>query len=231
MAFASLSILGLYEWNTEIFDNLVVPEGIDRDLLIPEIVTQCSDFPLLYPNYDFMKMLIGVWSQKELNIWTAMLASEQFEYNPIENYDRYEEITRTSEGSTESSRTVSSSTDTDSSTSSNSSTEGSSSGTNTAASTAYNSITFQDTDKTTAEGSDERDTTATETIDATESTTGSDTGSSSSTGEESVVSHMHGNIGVTTAQQMIQGFREISDFCTYDFIVNSFKMRFCIQVY
>lgn len=231
MAFASLSILGLYEWNTEIFDNLVVPEGIDRDLLIPEIVTQCSDFPLLYPNYDFMKMLIGVWSQKEQNIWTAMLASENFEYNPLENYDKYEEITRTSEGSTESSRTVSSSTDTDSSTSSTSHTEGSSTGTNTAAATAYNSITYQDTNKTTAEGSEERDTTASETIDATESTTGSDTGSSSSTGEESVVSHMHGNIGVTTAQQMIQGFREISDFCTYDFIVNSFKMRFCIQVY
>ena len=30
---ASLSILGLYEWNEGIFDNLELPDGIDRDIL------------------------------------------------------------------------------------------------------------------------------------------------------------------------------------------------------
>lgn len=207
MAFASLSILGLYEWNEEIFDNLVLPEGIDRDILIPEIVTQCSDFCLLYPNYDFMKMLIGVWSQKEQTIWANMLRSEQFEYNPIENYDRHEEITREVSGESESSG---------SSTTSNQGTTGN---TTTGASTAYDSISFQDTGKTTSSGTGSSSGTAT------------DTGTSASSGSETVESHVHGNIGVTTAQQMIQGFRDVSNFCTYDFIVESFKNRFCIQVY
>ena len=101
---ASLSILGLYEWNEGIFDNLELPDGIDRDILIPEIVTQCSDFCLLYPDYDFMRMLIGVWSKKEQRIWEDLLRSETFEYNPIENYDRYEEIEREATGSSNQAR-------------------------------------------------------------------------------------------------------------------------------
>lgn len=204
---ASLTILGLYEWNENIFENLVLPEGLDSALVIPEIVTQCSDFCLLYPDYDFMKMLIGVWSRKEVRIWADLLRSETFEYNPIENYDRYEEIERTVEGestsSAESSRTSS----------------GTASNTTTGAQTSYNELTFADTGRTintgTTSGSD----------------SGEDSAESSSNGTENVSAHMHGNIGVTTAQQMIQGFREVSDFCTIDFIVQSFKDRFCIQVY
>lgn len=207
MAFASLSILGLYEWNEGIFDNLEVPEGIDRDILIPEIVTECSNFSLLYPDYDFMRMLIGVWSKKEKRIWEDMLRSESFEYNPIENYDRYEEIERTIEGESESSgqSTRTGTNETES--------------TNTAGQTAFNSIEFADQAQQTATGES----------NSTDSAT--DSGTSTSTGTETTTAHLHGNIGVTTAQQMIAGFREISDFCTYDFIVQSFKNRFCIQVY
>ena len=207
MAFASISVLGLYTWNDELFDNLVLPEGMSRDVLIPELVTECSDFPLLYPDYDFMKMLIGVWSTKELSIWQAMFRSENFEYNPIENYDRYEEISREVEGSSSGSA------------SNTRQASGSTSGESKESSTAYNSVTFQETNKTNSTGSS--------------SESGSDSGESSteSSGSETVSSHMHGNIGVTTAQQMIEGYRAVSDFCTYDFIIKSFKNRFCIQVY
>jgi hypothetical protein len=205
--FASLSILGLYEYNEGIFDNLELPTGIDATILIPEICTECSDFALLYPDYEFMRMLIGVWSKKEKRIWEDLLSSENFEYNPIENYDRYEEITRTveseSSGSSESSGTNS----------------GTASGTNTAAQTAFNSDTFKDTNRSTAS--------------STESGTNSssDSAEQSSSGNEHVTNHMHGNIGVTTAQQMIAGYREISDFTVYNYIVESFKRRFCVQIY
>ena len=204
---ASLSILGLYEWSESIFDNLELPEGLDRNVVISEIVTECSDFCLLYPDYDFMKMLIGVWSKKEKRVWADLLKSESFEYNPIENYDRYEEITRAVEGES-----------TASGTSSNTS-SGNGSSTATGAQTSYNSIDFEDTGKTTS----------------TSTTSGTDSGTTSNestgNGTETVNAHLHGNIGVTTAQQMIAGYREISDFCTVDFIVQSFKDRFCIQVY
>ena len=207
MAFASLSILGLYEWNTDVFDNLVLPDGMDEDILIPEIVTQCSDFPLLYPNYEFMKMLIGVWSQKELHIWDKLYQTELVDFNPAENYDRYEEISRTAESSSESS-----------SESSNSTTD-SSNGSSTASATAYNSLTFKDANKTTSTGA------------STGSATGSDSSESSSDGSEHIVGRMHGNIGTMTFDQILDGSRRAYQFCTYDYIVDSFKMRFCIQVY
>lgn len=204
---ASLSILGLYEWNEGVFDNLELPAGLDRDVVIPEIVTECADFCLLYPDYDFMKMLIGVWSKKEKRVWEDLLRSESFEYNPIENYDRYEEISRAVEGESTASGT------------SSSTSSGTRNSTITGAQTSYNDLTFANTGQTITG----------------DTTSGTDSGTSSnestSNGTETVNAHLHGNIGVTTAQQMIAGFREISDFCTVDFIVQSFKDRFCIQVY
>lgn len=41
----------------------------------------------------------------------------------------------------------------------------------------------------------------------------------------------HGNIGVTTTQQMIQEERDIADFDLYEIIIDEFKNRFCIMVY
>ena len=40
-----------------------------------------------------------------------------------------------------------------------------------------------------------------------------------------------GNIGVTSSQQLIAAEREVADFSTYKYIVESFKKRFCIMVY
>ena len=207
MAFASLSIYGLWAFNSEIFDNLVLPAGVDGDQVKTAILTECSDFCLLYPNYDFMKMLIGVWSQKELRIWEKMLESETIEYNPIENYDRHESITRnvTSKASGES----------------NSETDSNGTGTTeeTGGKTAYDTDNVKDVARTRSAAA------------STSSGRSKEAVSNESAGTENVVNHTHGNIGVTTAQQMIQGFREVSNFCTVDFIVQSFKDRFCIQVY
>ncbi len=41
----------------------------------------------------------------------------------------------------------------------------------------------------------------------------------------------HGNIGVTTTQEMIKQEREIADFDIYQYIISDFKYRFCIRVY
>lgn len=63
------------------------------------------------------------------------------------------------------------------------------------------------------------------TDDTTES--GTQTGSV----ETSDTTAEHGNIGVTTTQQMIQAERELVRFNIYDVIIESFKQRFCILIY
>lgn len=190
--FASLSIYGLYAYNDSIFDNLHLPTGMDADIVKASILTECSDFCLLYPNWDFMKMLIGVWSTKELAIWQNLWNSEHLDYNPLDNYDRHESISR-AVSSREAGQSDSASAST-----------GSNTGENVGAKTSFDSGSFKDVGKETNKGSS--------------SSSGTAHGSSEneSSGTETVTTHAHGNIGVTTAAQLIQGYRDISEFCTYD---------------
>ena len=205
--FASLSIYGLWSYSDTIFDNLNVPAGMDKETLVTQILTDCSDFALIYPNFEFMKMLIGVWSTKEQKIWENLYKSENIEYNPIENYDRNESITRIVNTQAEG---------TSKGTALNKSGD---SGETISGNTAYDSDTFKDTNRVKADSNSNSQSVNNETVE------------NNSKGTEMVVNHTHGNIGVTTAQQMIEGYREVSKFCTYDYIVQSFKDRFCVQVF
>ena len=68
---ATLSILGLYNYDSTIFDNLVTPFE-DNENLIQNILMECAELEILYPDADFMKFAIGAWSQKQLPIWNKL---------------------------------------------------------------------------------------------------------------------------------------------------------------
>lgn len=57
----------------------------------------------------------------------------------------------------------------------------------------------------------------------------SSTGSSSRTSTRR--GRAHGNIGVTTSQQMIMSERDVADFSLYDVIAQDFAREFCLYVY
>ena len=42
---------------------------------------------------------------------------------------------------------------------------------------------------------------------------------------------VHGNVGVTTTQEMIEAERRVVKFDIYDYIVQDFKERYCVPVY
>lgn len=66
------------------------------------------------------------------------------------------------------------------------------------------------------------------------SETNSSTSGESATDTQSRIvhsAHLYGNIGTVTTQSMIRQERMVADFCTYDFIAESFVNRFCIRVY
>lgn len=237
--FASLSIFGLYEYNPDVFANLTLPEGMETDVLIPKILSECSDFALIYPNYDFMKMMIGVWSTNEGHIWKRLYESELIEFNPIENYDRHESLTRAvtsnskgvSKGNTSTVQTDS----TDEQSENNSVTNSNSDGEQINSQTAYDSNTFKDTSKARSNSAGNSANVSREQGKSNATSAGTsdrnDSTENESAGNEVVTSHIHGNIGVTQAADMLERYREVIPFCTYDYIVNSFKNRFCVQVY
>lgn len=332
---ATLSPLGLYNWDNTIFDQMVIPEALDRDILIENLLLQTAELEVLYTNPATFKHAIGFWSKKELDVWNRLYQTTQYEYDPIENYNRYEQEADTGTRATvqggKDSRDVSIS-HTGSDTTTVTHTDGGSEATGKSSNTAEGGT--QSTDMTRAQtgadveagkskltnsgqdivvGSetkghfvagfdaslnpgpdtdglvkqtrDETDNTVTTTYGKTETgetnkataygkaennndTTsfgktvhngevgatvydrkeetvsgieygGSDShtdettyGKQEATGHADVrKNHAHGNIGVTTTQQLIKEQREIERFNLYDYILDSFKMRFCILVY
>lgn len=97
---SNLSPLGLYNWDNTIFNLMQIPAELDRDTLINNLLAETAELEVLYPNPVVFKNLVGVWSAKQIDIWNRLYATTQYEYNPIENYNRYETGTDTGTGST-----------------------------------------------------------------------------------------------------------------------------------
>lgn len=211
----TLSILGLYNYDNTIFDLLTLPEGLDKTILVKSICAELADMELLYPNPEVMKDLIGVWSAGCQYEWAKLLESMNFEYNPIDNYDRTETRTLTSQGS-------------------GSGTDG---GSDSLSTTKQHTGQEQDTGKVTAFNSgnlaDKNQSTGTSSATDTEtaSTQYGKTKQETFSKSDSETIRAHGNIGVTTTMQMIREQRDIVKFNLYDIITEEFKLRFCVLVY
>lgn len=95
MSRATLTINGLNSYVHNLFEFLTVPEGIDKETLIDNIILKSADLEVLYSDPEYMRLAIGVWSKKHARTFTKWLEALKLEYNPIENYDRIEEWTDT----------------------------------------------------------------------------------------------------------------------------------------
>lgn len=91
-----LSIMGMYEYDDSLFDGLNVPtytdknnvvHVVDKTKVIQSILLNCAELEILYPNFDTMKLAIGVWSAAEQDTWKKMYATVMMEYNPLWNVD------------------------------------------------------------------------------------------------------------------------------------------------
>lgn len=96
----NLSPLGLYNWDETIFDFMQIPSALDKPTLIDNLLAETAELEVLYPNPVVFKNLVGVWSTKQIDIWNRLYATTQYEYNPIENYNRYETGTDSGTGRT-----------------------------------------------------------------------------------------------------------------------------------
>jgi hypothetical protein len=228
---ATLSLLGLSRFNPGILCELVLPDGLDADLVKDNLLAETAELEVIYPDAVFMQAMIGRWSHKELPIWTRLYKTTLLDYNPIENYDRTEEWTEgeNSARSVDAETTGSSTTDSTGSTNT--------SGTTTAGATgqkfvsAYNETDFTPTEKDTDTQTGSSDTEQHEEGNV-KVKTAADTTTSETEKRDLVRSgRAHGNIGVTTSQQMLESEREVSLYNIIDVIITSFKNRFCLQIY
>ena len=97
MSSMTMTILGLYRYGEsnqqDLFQNMKIPAGIDRQDLIDNILEQGAAFEILYPDFEYLQFSIGAWSKRWYRTMEKWLKALTVQYDPLNNYDRHEEWT------------------------------------------------------------------------------------------------------------------------------------------
>lgn len=203
----TMSIVGLYRYDNTIFDGLILPEGMTKDILVPNLLIELAELEIRFPRPDTIKEAITAWGSRRLPIWQKLYNTTQLNYNPIYNKDAwYSDVENRDLLMNRNRRNTNTG-------------EASTSATTTEKVTSFNANTFQNSGQTETTGETSSEYTNQEYI------TDNDTGYIHRDRRE------YGNIGVTTTQQMIQAERDVVQFDMYEYIIADFKERFCIMIY
>lgn len=218
-----ISILGMYQHDETIFNNMWLPDGLDKETTIKSILFECAELEILYPEIEVLKKAIELWSKSNQYAWQKLYNTMFFDYNPIWNVDAniadHENTTGVTNISAKDNRDI-----TVKGTGQDKETRNM---TDTRSVQGFNSSSWSSAEKTDYTGTDTHDL-------KNESKTDDDlvrTETDTANGERDYTQRRTGNIGVTTTQHMIQEEREIADFNMINVIIDSFKKRFCIMVY
>ena len=253
-------IRALIAYDSTIFDEMSLPDGIELQEVVDTIIFKYGDTPLFSPDPSVMKYYIKSWSIHRLPLWERFKSAVEAEYNPLENYDRTEdssiELTHghkiiTNDDLTHGEKIVTN----------DDLTHGEKIVTNddlTHGLTVENQIsadnesTYQPDNKGINSGKDERDFDETHSgkderdfdethsgkdeRDLDETHSGKDERDFDEThsGTDKTVneSHIHGNIGVTTSQQMLASELDlIPRLDVVDYIADDFHNEFCLMIY
>lgn len=239
MATSKITLMGMYRWfkvnNDDLFKNLSVPSGIQKSVLEDTILMNGAEFEVLYSDGDFMQEMIGNWSlkwQRTMKRWVDALA---IDYAPLENYDRQEEWTDKSTGLNSDTKTASDAKTENRSDNTMTSAVSSSTGSGNTEDkkSAYDSSEYQNYQKSDTSSSGNNTSNGVEAAVSKQDGTLSHTenGNSVNTTEANRTGRAHGNIGVTTSQQMLEAELDVSRFNLYDEISYLFLSEFCIYTY
>ena len=314
---ARLTLNGMFEYDPTLFEGMILPQDYDRDALFMEIMNTCGQLYPYHQQPSVLKSAIRLWFSRNYLNFDRIMDALISEYDPIENYNRHENWTRTpnlhdTETRSGTDTTAHSGDDTEShsgkdtielggkdtielggkdtveasgtDTTTRSYTNYKETITNTGSRTteeevsAFDSSSYEPSKRTTETPTDlneekeisgsyaddlvhgktedttygktedttygkTEDTTYGKTEDTTydsevkneynssEATTYGTTFKHAHTGNEQFASHVHGNIGVTTSQQMIQSEIELRQFDIYNDIARRFEREFIVQVY
>lgn len=216
---AVLDYFGLYSWNPKLFDDMKVPEQVDKAALVNRIIMDSLELEVLYNDPEYVQYRIGVWSKTRIGVWNELAKTMEYEYDPISNYDRKEEWTDNETRNLADNKNVTQHDDASSFSNQSEKSE------STDSVAGFNNSGFVDKQKNEYNGSGNAS--ANGEINSTIAEHGTDTG----TIDRTHTLRAYGNIGVTTTQQMIEAQRQAVLFNLYDTIKNEFIEEFCIRVY
>lgn len=210
-----------------IWDKLELPEGIDKESFVNEVLRQASEFPLLYPDLNFLTYQIGEFGKKWYHNFERWIKAYNFEYEALYNLDVKSTITEVGNNKEDSSKSGASN-----------------SGRNASGSASSNGHNNEDTNhyKAAYDSSNpvitEKDSTgATTSLNSSEqnSETSSSTNSESMTSasEHSITTeeYRRGNQGITMSQEMLLAEYNAWSFNLYQHMAEIWVSEFCICIY
>lgn len=235
MSMATMTIAGMYQFKDGLFNNLNLPDGIDKEDVINQILLDGSNFEILYSDFNFMQDAIGLWSNTWYRTFSKWQKALSIEYNPIENYDRMEDWTDSSNSKSNRNliekrnlaNSMRSGRDLQSITK------------NTGSDNTLHNVSPYDSGAYVADSQDiaNLNNQLATTDTGTTTTTGTDSGTVNNTGNDSIHTdsthkgRTHGNIGITTSQQMLEEELKIARFNLIKKISDIFIKEFCVMLY
>lgn len=210
-----LTLWAMYQYDTTLFDRMLIPETLDREALLGYFFMYAGKNECRYGDPEELKNLIEMWSIARFSEWKRICDALRAEYNPIENYDRTEEHKETE---TEDNTRNSTGNDT---------TKENASGTTENLEenkvSAFDSSSYQPKNIVTGKSNStsEGASTVNRTLEDRENREVN----------RAQESRTHGNIGVTTNQQMIQSELELRMYNIYKEIALEFEDEFTVPIY
>lgn len=213
--------------NPNLLNFVSVPDtalDLDADTLKQVIIRRCGDVTPYYQTPTEFQSFGALWFETHNFLFAHVIKILDADYNPLENYDRTE-----TETITDSNTGTRSGTDTHSGTDTNSRTHGGTTAVTGSASRENQIAGFDSADYSDANSETETNSettthgeTITDAMQHGEQIARSE--QSSEDNERERNTRIHGNIGVTTSQQMLESEMQIANrFWAYDYIASAFE--------
>lgn len=232
--------------SVNIFEYLSLPKDspFDKDLIINTILMKCGLNIPMYADPFTMRSAIDIWSKKNQYTFEHIAKIYTAEYSPIENTDKYDSITVDRNRALDDNTAIQNTKKEDLDTSSDTTTDGTTAHTGTDTNTieettsAENESEYQPDSKTVSEmehGETITDNNTSKTTGKSDrktdinGTTIKDVDESEKT---TTTQHTHGNIGVTTNTTLqVEEYKLMSDYNPYTFIAGLFENELTLCVY
>lgn len=95
MSLTRVTLYGFYQYDENLFENVILPEELDKDILINCIMSKSGELYPYQQSLPNLKRNIELWFKRNQSNFKRQIQALQSEFNPIENYDRYEEFKKT----------------------------------------------------------------------------------------------------------------------------------------
>lgn len=251
MSWSKITLIGFENWlndhGKDLFENLILPEGIEKDILCNNILLQGGEYEVLFANPEMLVSQIGYWGRKNFRTFQKWIDVLSEEYNPLYNLDVFEEWEDSDTGSKtrslsglrqdQQSGTETTAEDATTTTEGTASTDGTSTTENLRS--AMDASTYQPHDKSENTTSADSEENAESVLDRDQTVTRTSSGSGSSSENENISDsslgkhngHRYGNQGITMSQDMLIKELEVVKWNIYEHITDMFLLEFTIPVY